>query len=64
MAASICVDTLSELPERLRHALLSIPDKVAATALPEDAEVLAQHRGLVARTVEHTDFIAEAIAQS
>jgi hypothetical protein len=57
------VDTLSGLPEKLRQALLSIPEKIAATALPEDAEVLAQHRGLVARTVEHTDFIAEAVAQ-
>jgi hypothetical protein len=38
------VNTLGELSDGLRRALLGIPDKVAATALPEDAEVLAQHR--------------------
>lgn len=55
------VNTLSELPERLRQAVLSIPTKIAAHALYEDAEVLARYRGLVPNTIEHSDFISEAM---
>jgi hypothetical protein len=55
------VDTLSGLPEKLRQALLSIPDKVAATALPKDAELLAKYHGLAPQTNEFNDFVREAM---
>jgi hypothetical protein len=55
------VNTLSELPLRLQQALLTVPDKVASRTTSEDAEILAKYRGFVPHTIEHSDFIQEAM---
>lgn len=55
------VNTLSEVPTRLQHALLTIPEKTALGATHEDAETLAKYRGLAPRTVEHSDFMHQAM---
>jgi len=55
------VNTLSEVSLPLRQALLTIPEKTASRATYEDAEILARYRGLVPRTVAHTDFLAGAM---
>jgi hypothetical protein len=56
------VNTLSELSVPLRQALLTIPNKIAARATFEDAEVLARYEGLVPRSNAYNDFIASAMA--
>ena len=56
------VNTLSELSPLLRQTLLTVPNKIAARATYEDAEVIARYEGLVPRTVAHTDFLARAMA--
>jgi hypothetical protein len=53
------VNTLSEVPHKLAQTLLTISKKSASRATYEDAEMLARYRGLVPRTVEHTEFISE-----
>jgi hypothetical protein len=56
-----CVTTLSEVSPQLCQALLTIPKKIGSQATYEDAEVLAKDRGLVPHTIEHSDFIHEAM---
>jgi hypothetical protein len=55
------VNTLSELPLRLQQALLTVPDKIASRTTSEDAEILAKYRGFVRHTIEHSDFVHEAM---
>lgn len=45
----------------LYDELLAIPSKIAAHANYEDAETLAKAAGLVPHTIEHSDFISEAM---
>lgn len=55
------VNTLSELPERLRQALLTVPEKIASRTTSEDAEVLAKYRGFIPHTIEHSDYMDAAM---
>jgi len=55
------VNFLDELPEKLRQAVLLIPDKVPQRALHDDAVELAKLRGLVPQTNEFNDFVREAM---
>ena len=55
------VNFLGELPAKLRQAVLLIGDKVASGATGEDAETLAQYRGLLPRTVAFNDFVQGAM---
>lgn len=51
------VQTLSELPLRLRQAILSIPDRRPSRALYEDAVTLAHYASLLPGTNAYNDFI-------
>ena len=55
------VNTLSEVSEKLRQNLLTIPDKLGSEATFEDAEVLAHYSGFGPRTVGHYDSIDDAM---
>jgi hypothetical protein len=55
------VTTLSEVSAALQQALLTIPKKTASRTTYEDAEVLAKYKGLIPHTVEHSDFVFEAM---
>jgi hypothetical protein len=55
------VNSLGELPERLRRQALLIPDKVARGALYDDAVELAKLKGLVPQTNEFNDAVREAM---
>lgn len=52
---------LGELPPKLRQAALLIDDKVPRGTTGEDAETLAQYKGLLPRTVAFNDFVQGAI---
>ncbi|TQF41153.1 hypothetical protein UNPF46_08515 [Bradyrhizobium sp. UNPF46] len=55
------VNTLSEVPLKLQQALLTIPTKIASRTTSDDAETLAKYKGFTPHTVEHSDFIHEAM---
>jgi hypothetical protein len=55
------INTLEELPAKLRQGVLLIKEKVAAGTTFEDAEVLARYNRLAAGTVGFSDFVAAAI---
>jgi hypothetical protein len=55
------VNALSELPAKLRQNVLLIKDKGVNGATYEDAQMLANYKGLVSHTVGHGDFIQDAI---
>jgi hypothetical protein len=56
------VNTLAELPPKLRQSVLLIKDKVASGTTVEDAETLAKYARFVPGTVGFNDFVAGAIA--
>ncbi len=55
------VNSLDELPSRLRRDLLSIEDKKCSRALYEDAEIFARYEGHVPHTVEWNQFMGKAM---
>ena len=55
------VNTLAELPPKLRQAVLLIPEKIASQTTADDAETLAKYRGFIPHTVEHSDFLKDAM---
>jgi hypothetical protein len=55
------VTTLSELPVKLRQALLTILEKVGSQATFEDAQALANYSGFAPRTTGHGESIGEAM---
>jgi hypothetical protein len=55
------VTSFSEVPERLKQALLSISDMIPSRTTHEDAETLAKSEGLIPRTVAYNGFIEEAM---
>jgi hypothetical protein len=55
------VNTLNELPPRLRQMALLIKEKQASGATVEDAEELAKYEGLGRGTNAFMDFVAKAI---
>jgi hypothetical protein len=56
------VNSLAELPARLRQGVLVIKDKVASGATVEDAKTLAEYERLVPGTNGFNDFVASAVA--
>jgi hypothetical protein len=56
------VNTLAELPVKLRQAALLIKDKEAAGATAEDAETLAIYARHAPGTVGFRDFVSEAMS--
>jgi hypothetical protein len=56
------VNSLAELPPKLRQNVLLIKDKVTSGTTFEDAETLAIYAGLVPRTTGFNDYVAGAIA--
>jgi hypothetical protein len=56
------VDSLAELPPKLRAAALLIKDKVPSGTTFEDAETLARYAHLQPRTNEYNDFVQGAIS--
>jgi hypothetical protein len=56
------VNTLNELPPKLRQMALLITDKQASGATVEDAEELARYERLPRGTNGFLDFVAKAIA--
>jgi hypothetical protein len=56
------VNTLNELPPKLRQMALLIKDKQASGATVEDAEELARYERLPRGTNGFLDFVAKAIA--
>lgn len=56
------VNSLSELSDTLRQAVLLMPHKQGAGCTWEDAEALAKYAGLNPGTVAHTEFIQRAMA--
>lgn len=57
------VNFLGELPAKLRQAALLIDKKVPSGTTGEDAETLAQYKGLLPRTVAFNDFVQGAIGR-
>jgi hypothetical protein len=61
------VDTLDDLPSKLRRAMLSIKDKKMRGAIFEDAELLAKFEGLrpdfAREDNEYNRFITKAMSQ-
>lgn len=55
------VNTLQELPPRLRQNVLLIKEKVAAGTTVEDAETLAGYARLASGTVAFGDFVTAAV---
>ena len=51
------MNTLSELPPKLRDMLLLVPDKRGAGTTVDDAETLARYENLVKGTNKHRDFV-------
>ena len=56
------VNTLSELPVKLRQAVLLIQEKNGSGTTYEDAEVLAMYRGLVRGTNAYNEYVRQAVA--
>jgi hypothetical protein len=56
------VNTLSELPPKLRQHALLIEDKVANGCTVDDAETLASYARLTHDTVAYKDFVSSALA--
>ena len=56
------VNTLSELPLRLRQAVLLIKDKRPSGALYEDAQELAKYTRYLPNTNEYNDFLHHAVS--
>jgi hypothetical protein len=55
------VNTLNELPPKLRQGVLSIEDKVAKHTTFEDAETLANYSGFPSVAKGYKDFVQEAM---
>lgn len=55
------VNHLSELPPKLRQAVLLIDEKVPSGTTMEDAETLAEYAGFVPGTTGFIDFVQGAI---
>ena len=51
------IDTLQELPPKLRQAVLLISDKIGSGTTFDDAETLAQYAGLVRGRNNYNDFV-------
>jgi hypothetical protein len=58
------VNTLAELPARLRQNVLLISDKTGSGATAEDAEALATYAGLVRGTNGFNAFVEGAISSA
>ena len=58
------VNTLAELPVKLRQNVLLIKDKVAAGTTLEDAGILAEYSGHPRGTKGFTDFVSTAIGEA
>jgi hypothetical protein len=56
------VNTLEELPPKMRQQSLLISDKVASGTTTQDAEILAGYARLKRDTVAFNDFVSNAIA--
>jgi hypothetical protein len=56
------VNTLSELPPKLRQAALLIENKMASGTTTDDAEMLAAYARLRRGTVAYNDFLSSAVA--
>ena len=56
------VNTLSELPVKLRQAVLLIHEKNGSGTTYEDGEVLAMYRGLVRGTNAYNEYVLQAVA--
>lgn len=56
------VNTLQELPPRLRQTVLLIEEKTAAGATADDAETLAQYARLLPRANGFSSFVQDAMA--
>jgi hypothetical protein len=55
------VNTLDELPPKLRQRMLLVKDKVLSGTTYDDAVVLAKYAGLITGTNEFNDFVRSAI---
>ena len=60
--ASLGVNTLAELPPRLRQTVLLISDKVPSGATAEDADTLARYEGLQKGVNNYNWFMEDATA--
>jgi hypothetical protein len=55
------VTSFSEVSVKLKQALLTIPEKIASRTTSEDADTLVKYTGFIAHTVEHSDYLKEAM---
>jgi hypothetical protein len=55
------VRSLEELPPALRREVVLMPEKLGKQCTYEDALTLANYKGLIPGTVEHTDFVGQAL---
>jgi hypothetical protein len=55
------VTSFSEVSDKVKQALLTIPERTALRTTYEDAEILTKDEGLIPRTIAYNGFIEEAM---